>query len=63
MEPAELVSNSLLTVPISEVYPLEQVQEAYRQVRRRHARGKIVLSPVPPDERPALPAELRAPRP
>ncbi|MDV9174038.1 zinc-binding dehydrogenase [Streptomyces sp. W16] len=62
-ELAELVSKGLLTVHISEVYPLEQVQEAYRQVQRRHTRGKIVLSLVPPDERPALAGELRAARP
>ncbi|MFD4560950.1 NADP-dependent oxidoreductase [Streptomyces sp. NPDC058469] len=60
-ELAELVSKGLLTVPISEVYPLEQVQEAYRQVQRRHTRGKIVISLVPPDERPAPAAELRTP--
>ncbi|WP_329261684.1 NADP-dependent oxidoreductase [Streptomyces sp. NBC_01478] len=60
-ELAELVSKWLLTVPVGEVYPLEQVQEAYRQVQRRHTRGKIVLSLVPPDERPALAAELRTP--
>ncbi|MGW3306821.1 zinc-binding dehydrogenase [Streptomyces sp. NPDC001073] len=31
-ELAELVAEGRLTVPISTVYPLEQVQEAYRQV-------------------------------
>nr|WSY50143.1 NADP-dependent oxidoreductase [Streptomyces sp. NBC_00886] len=62
-ELAELVSKGLLTVPISEVHPLEEVQEAYRQVQRRHTRGKIVLSLVPPDERPVLADELRAKRP
>jgi len=60
-ELAELVSKGLLTVHISEVYPLEQVQEAYRQVQRRHTRGKIVLGLVPPDERAALADELRTP--
>ncbi|MFJ9241587.1 NADP-dependent oxidoreductase [Streptomyces sp. NPDC101776] len=60
VELAALVSQGLLTVPIGEVDPLEQVQEAYRQVQRRHTRGKIVLSLVPPDERPAPAAELRA---
>lgn len=50
-ELAELVSKGQLAVPISQVYPLEQVQEAYRQVQQRHTRGKIVLSLVPPDER------------
>ncbi|MGW3107013.1 zinc-binding dehydrogenase [Streptomyces sp. NPDC001100] len=58
-ELAELVSKGLLTVHISEVYPLEEVQEAYQQVQRRHSRGKIVLVLVPPDERAALTDELR----
>ncbi|MGQ4476717.1 zinc-binding dehydrogenase [Streptomyces sp. SAS_276] len=31
-EPAGLVAEGRLTVPIGTVYPLEQVQEAYRQV-------------------------------
>jgi hypothetical protein len=61
-ELAALVSKGLLTVPISAVYRLEQVQEAYRQVQLRHTRGKIVLSLVPPDERPALAEWLRAGR-
>ncbi|MFD4871975.1 zinc-binding dehydrogenase [Streptomyces sp. NPDC058420] len=60
VEPAEPVSKGRLTVPIGTVYPLEQVQEAYRQVQQRHTRGKIVLSLVPPDERPAPAAALRA---
>jgi NADPH:quinone reductase-like Zn-dependent oxidoreductase len=60
-ELAALVSKGQLTVTVSEVYPLEQVQEAYRQVQRRHTRGKIVLSLVPPDERPAPAAELSTP--
>ncbi|MFI6036062.1 zinc-binding dehydrogenase [Streptomyces sp. NPDC051315] len=53
-----LVSEGLLTVPISAVLPLEQVQEAYRQVQRRHTRGKIVLSLVPEEERPAVAARI-----
>ncbi len=60
VELAELVAKGRLTVPISAVYPLEQVQEAYRQVQQRHTRGKIVLSLVPPDERPTLATALRA---
>jgi NADPH-dependent curcumin reductase CurA len=60
-ELAALVSKGQLTVTVSEVYPLEQVQEAYRRVQRRHTRGKIVLSLVPPDERPAPAAELSTP--
>jgi NADPH:quinone reductase-like Zn-dependent oxidoreductase len=61
-ELAALVSKWLLTVPISAVHPLEQVQEADRQVQQRHTRGKIVLSLVPPDARRALADRLRAGR-
>ncbi|MFE2881256.1 zinc-binding dehydrogenase [Streptomyces sp. NPDC059272] len=59
-EPAELDAKGRLAVPISTVHPPEQVQEAYRQVRQRPPRGKIVLSLVPPDERPAPATALRA---
>ncbi|MEU9352454.1 NADP-dependent oxidoreductase [Streptomyces griseoloalbus] len=57
-ELADLVSKGLLTVPISTVLPLEQVQDAYRQVQRRHTRGKIVLSLVPEEERSAEAARI-----
>lgn len=50
-ELAGLVSQCLLTVPISAVQPLEQ--DAYRQAQRRHTRGKIALSLVSEEERPA----------
>ena len=33
------------TVPIAATYPLTEVREAYRDLMRRHARGKIVLIP------------------
>ncbi|MHC3471026.1 zinc-binding dehydrogenase [Streptomyces sp. 7R007] len=46
-------------VPIDAVYPLEQVQDAYRHVQRRHTRGKIVLSLVPKAERVATARALR----
>ncbi|MFD0312828.1 NADP-dependent oxidoreductase [Streptomyces flavalbus] len=59
-ELATLVAEKRLTVPISAVYPLEQVQDAYRQVQQRHTRGKIVLSLVPEEDRAALAARLRA---
>ncbi|MGR3868441.1 hypothetical protein ACUXZZ_07625 [Streptomyces graminifolii] len=59
-EPAEPDAKGRLAVPISTVHPPEQVQEAYRQVRQRPPRGKIVLSLVPPDERPAPATALRA---
>ncbi|MCL7425455.1 NADP-dependent oxidoreductase [Streptomyces sp. YS415] len=58
-ELAALVSKGALTVPISAVHPLEEVQEAYRQVQRRHTRGKIVLSLVPDAERAATAALIR----
>jgi NADPH:quinone reductase-like Zn-dependent oxidoreductase len=32
-------------VPITNVYPLAQVREAYTELERRHTRGKIVLRP------------------
>ena len=44
-ELAALVEAGELEVPIAEVYPLEQVREAYRELERRHTRGKIVLVP------------------
>jgi NADPH:quinone reductase-like Zn-dependent oxidoreductase len=40
-----LVSKGLLEVPIAKVYPLAEVREAYRDLTRRHTRGKIVLRP------------------
>lgn len=52
-ELARFVAQGLLTVPISAVYPLEQVRDAYRQVETRHTRGKIVLILVPEHERAA----------
>ncbi|GGT38103.1 NADP-dependent oxidoreductase [Streptomyces chromofuscus] len=58
VELADLVSKGLLTVPISAVMPLEQVRDAYSQVQRRHTRGKIVLSLVPEEERPAEAAHI-----
>jgi len=44
-ELAALVDKGVIEVPIARVYPLEEVREAYRQVERRHTRGKIVLKP------------------
>ena len=40
-----LVDKGLLEVPIAAVYPLAQVQDAYRELEERHTRGKIVLKP------------------
>ncbi|MGK5550128.1 NADP-dependent oxidoreductase [Actinomadura kijaniata] len=50
-ELADLVARGLLVVPISRVYPLERVGEAYVELARRHTRGKIVLSLVPEADR------------
>ncbi|HEY5046310.1 MAG TPA: NADP-dependent oxidoreductase [Solirubrobacteraceae bacterium] len=44
-ELAGLVAEGELEVPIAHVYPLEQVQDAYRELERRHTHGKIVLTP------------------
>jgi NADPH:quinone reductase-like Zn-dependent oxidoreductase len=44
-ELAGLVDKGLLEVPIAAVYPLEKVQDAYRQLEQGHTLGKIVLRP------------------
>ena len=44
-ELAGLVADGQLEVPIARTFPLEQVREAYRELERRHTRGKIVLLP------------------
>jgi NADPH:quinone reductase-like Zn-dependent oxidoreductase len=44
-ELADLVAAGELEVPVAEVYPLDQVQEAFRRLEQRHTRGKIVLRP------------------
>ncbi len=44
-ELARLVDEGQLEVPIAHVYPLDQVRDAYRELERRHTRGKIVLVP------------------
>ena len=44
-ELAELVDRGELEVPIAQAFPLEQVQDAYRELEQRHTRGKIVLIP------------------
>jgi NADPH:quinone reductase-like Zn-dependent oxidoreductase len=44
-ELAAMISDGTLEVPIARVYPLSEVQEAYRELERRHTRGKIVLQP------------------
>jgi NADPH:quinone reductase-like Zn-dependent oxidoreductase len=44
-ELANLVAVGELEVPVAEVYPLDQVREAFRRLEQRHTRGKIVLRP------------------
>ena len=44
-ELAALIADRKLEVPIAHAYPLEQVQDAYRELEQRHTRGKIVLVP------------------
>jgi NADPH:quinone reductase-like Zn-dependent oxidoreductase len=38
-----LIDRGELEVPIARVFPLDQVRDAYRELERRHTRGKIVL--------------------
>ncbi|MGD0678696.1 MAG: NADP-dependent oxidoreductase [Polyangiaceae bacterium] len=40
-----LMAAGRLEIPISKVYPLSSVRDAYRELELRHARGKIVLVP------------------
>ena len=40
-----LVDEGKIEVPIAAVYPLDQVRDAYRELERPHALGKIVLVP------------------
>jgi NADPH:quinone reductase-like Zn-dependent oxidoreductase len=40
-----LVAAGEVEVPIAEVFPLDDVQAAYRVLEQRHTRGKIVLRP------------------
>ena len=44
-ELAQLIDQGALEIPIAHVYPLTEVQEAYRELEQRHTRGKIVLVP------------------
>lgn len=44
-ELAEQISAGRLEVPIAATYPLDQVQDAFRELEKRHTRGKIVLKP------------------
>ena len=44
-ELAGLIEAGRLEVPIAGVFPLSNVREAYEELERRHAHGKIVLVP------------------
>lgn len=44
-EVANLVAEGGIGVPIAATFPLDQVQEAYAELERRHTLGKIVLLP------------------
>ncbi len=42
---AALISEGKLDFVIAKTYPLSEVREAYRELEKRHTRGKIVLIP------------------
>lgn len=44
-ELAGMIEEGKLEIPIARVYSLDEVQDAYRELERRHTRGKIVLQP------------------
>jgi len=44
-ELADLIATGRLEMPIARTYPLDQVQEAYRELEAGHTFGKIVLTP------------------
>jgi NADPH:quinone reductase-like Zn-dependent oxidoreductase/predicted cupin superfamily sugar epimerase len=46
-ELAALVAAGELEVPVAATYLLERVRDAFRELERRHTRGKIVLVPDP----------------
>jgi NADPH:quinone reductase-like Zn-dependent oxidoreductase len=42
---AGLISTGQLEIPIAGTHGLDQVQDAFRELEKRHTRGKIVLRP------------------
>jgi NADPH:quinone reductase-like Zn-dependent oxidoreductase len=44
-ELADLVARGELEVPVAGVFALDDVRDAYRELERRHTRGKLVLRP------------------
>jgi len=41
---AQMIADRQITVPVAAIYPLEDVELAYRELEAGHAHGKIVLS-------------------
>jgi NADPH:quinone reductase-like Zn-dependent oxidoreductase len=44
-ELAALISTGQLEIPIAGTYGLGEVKDAFRELEKRHTRGKIVLRP------------------
>lgn len=44
-ELATMIDQGDLEIPISRVYPLDEVRDAYRELAKRHTHGKVVLIP------------------
>ena len=44
-ELAKQIDQGKLEIPIANVYPLDQVRDAFRELEQNHTRGKIVLKP------------------
>jgi NADPH:quinone reductase-like Zn-dependent oxidoreductase len=44
-ELAQMIDRGELEVPIAKVFRLDDVRDAYRELERRHTRGKLVLVP------------------
>ena len=44
-ESADLIAKGELEVPITGVFALDDVRDAYRQLELRHTRGKLGLRP------------------
>lgn len=44
-ELVQLLDKGALDLPVARTYPLTQVHEAFRELKKRHTRGKIVLLP------------------
>jgi NADPH:quinone reductase-like Zn-dependent oxidoreductase len=40
---ADMIYNGELEIPIAKTYPLNQVQEAYKELEQHHTHGKIIL--------------------